>query len=208
MGGYCEAGICRVGCRETQDCREGVCLFGACVPCMEDRECPGNRCVAGTCLPCEDSGDCPVEFSCLEGACLFTARFCGNGTLDPGEGCDEGPANADLPNALCRTDCTPGRCGDGIVDTPLELCDDGNLAPGDGCSPLCLAERTAPSETLPATVIELPFAPPSSSISLLPPLATIAPASPLPPQTSDTGPAALLLMIGGAAAGWAWTRRK
>ena len=38
----------------------------------------------------------------------------------------------DEPGASCRPDCTPARCGDGIVD-PNELCDDGNTIPFDGC---------------------------------------------------------------------------
>lgn len=41
---------------------------------------------------------------------------CGNGIPEPGEDCDEGAANSDQPNASCRTDCTPARCGDGVVD--------------------------------------------------------------------------------------------
>ena len=61
---------------------------------------------------------------------------CGNGTLDPGEQCDDGNmAGGDG----CENDCTttPGaECGDGEVD-PGEQCDDGNTASGDGCEKNC-----------------------------------------------------------------------
>jgi MYXO-CTERM domain-containing protein len=125
--------------------------------------------------------------------------FCGNSALDPGEACDDGPLNSLEPNALCRPDCQRGRCGDGILDTPLELCDDGNTLPGDGCSQQCQIERTAPQD-LPATIIELPLNPiPITSVPL---------DTPTPPTTTDTGPAAVAIMAAGAAAGYAWVRRR
>jgi hypothetical protein len=61
------------------------------------------------------------------GACTSVSgatSFCGDGLRDAGngEGCDAGLANSDAPDAACRTDCTPRRCGDGIVDGG-EACD-------------------------------------------------------------------------------------
>ena len=44
--------------------------------------------------------------------------------MDAGEECDEGEDNSDEPDATCRLNCTPKRCGDGILDTG-EICDDG-----------------------------------------------------------------------------------
>jgi cysteine-rich repeat protein len=61
--------------------------------------------------------------------------ICGDGVLDPGEACDEGPANG--PNGACLTDCTHNICGDGNLG-PDEQCDDGNLVDGDGCSARCV----------------------------------------------------------------------
>lgn len=64
---------------------------------------------------------------------------CGDGVLDPGEGCDLGGANSDEPGALCRTDCRLGGCGDGIAD-PSEGCDEGDAnsdAPGASCRTSC-----------------------------------------------------------------------
>lgn len=64
---------------------------------------------------------------------------CGDGILDPAEGCDEGTANSDTAPDSCRTDCLSARCGDGAVDSG-EACDDGNGFGGDGCDPLCAVE--------------------------------------------------------------------
>ncbi len=131
-------------------------------------------------------------------------EFCGNGRLDTGESCDNGERNSNNPNAECRTDCTPGRCGDNIQDTPLELCDDGNTTNGDGCDASCQLERTGPN-TLPAQIIELPFQLPSSTSYTT---TYVPPSTPEPPTNTDTGPAALLVMISGAAAGYAWMKRR
>jgi uncharacterized protein (TIGR03382 family) len=48
---------------------------------------------------------------------------CGDGLLSPHEQCDNGPANADEPNA-CRTYCQLPACGDNIIDKGEE-CDSG-----------------------------------------------------------------------------------
>jgi cysteine-rich repeat protein len=54
-----------------------------------------------------------------------------NGTLEPGEECDDG--NVD-PTDGCTKECTT--CGNGTVTAP-EACDDGNLTNGDGCDANC-----------------------------------------------------------------------
>ena len=70
---------------------------------------------------------------------------CGNGIPEAGEGCDEGSANSNLPNATCRTNCTPARCGDGILDDLAdEQCDAGNGnsdLPNAACRTDCTAAR-------------------------------------------------------------------
>lgn len=67
-----------------------------------------------------------VVAHCLEGVCVEAA--CGDGFVDPGEGCDFGSANSDVTPNACRSDCTLARCGDGVIDGGEE-CD----ASGEGC---------------------------------------------------------------------------
>ncbi len=66
------------------------------------------------------------------------SAWCGNGLLEAGEQCDNGPDNANIPNQ-CRQNCVFPRCGDNIKDAGEE-CDDGNMANGDGCSVQCTRE--------------------------------------------------------------------
>ena len=114
------------------------------------------------------NGDCPPDMDCSacgngvidldvgevcdddnrvsDDGCSVDCRSdetCGNGYIDVsrGEVCDAGIANADTPNAPCRTNCELPRCGDGITDDG-EHCDDGNLIAGDGCAPDCLSDES------------------------------------------------------------------
>ena len=83
--------------------------------------------------------------------CAKTAAgsCCGNGTLDPGEGCDDGntvggdgcsPQCIIESNHVCPVPGQPCvstvRCGDGRI-SGSEQCDDGNTNSGDGCSSTC-----------------------------------------------------------------------
>jgi cysteine-rich repeat protein len=60
--------------------------------------------------------------------------FCGDGTVDPGEACDD--ANGDNGDE-CLSDCALASCGDGFLHVGVEACDDGNVVDGDGCSSAC-----------------------------------------------------------------------
>lgn len=194
--------------------------------CTEGVDCPPDYPNVVTKLPpdapvCFTDQDCVVGQRCILHSCLTATdlavlpTFCGNGRLDVGEACDNGVDNTNAPNAVCRPDCTFGRCGDGILDTPLEQCDDGNVMNADGCSAACFPERTAPTATLPAQIIELPFTATMQSSSeaqvsseaptILSPddLITKSPV----PSTPDSGPAALAVMLAGAAAGWLYRKR-
>jgi hypothetical protein len=44
---------------------------------------------------------------------------CGNGVLDAGEECDDGPLNSDTTPDACRTNCRLAGCGDGVEDTAV-----------------------------------------------------------------------------------------
>lgn len=63
---------------------------------------------------------------------------CGDGSLDPGELCDDG--NRDDTDA-CRLTCGPATCGDGVVQAGVEECDDGNADDGDVCLSSCATAR-------------------------------------------------------------------
>ncbi len=62
---------------------------------------------------------------------------CGDGTVDPGEQCDD--ANLDESDA-CTSLCLLAACGDGFVQGD-EQCDDGNQANLDACTNTCTLPR-------------------------------------------------------------------
>jgi cysteine-rich repeat protein len=62
---------------------------------------------------------------------------CGDGTVDPGEDCDDGN-NTDDGNGCSATCTRVGACGDGALEALFEDCDDGNTTDdGNGCSETC-----------------------------------------------------------------------
>ncbi|HEY0137117.1 MAG TPA: fibrinogen-like YCDxxxxGGGW domain-containing protein, partial [Nannocystis sp.] len=61
---------------------------------------------------------------------------CGDGTVDPGEACDDGNQADD---DACLGNCVAARCGDGVVESGVEACDDGNEDDSDACLPTCEA---------------------------------------------------------------------
>jgi len=69
--------------------------------------------------------------------------YCGNGRPDPGEECDDGPANSDGAPDACRTTCHRAGCGDGVKDSG-EACDQG-AQNGTAQSACTLACALAPS---------------------------------------------------------------
>ncbi len=94
----------------------------------------------------------------IDDLCIVANRnsICGDGIRTATEECDDGAANADLPNQ-CRTYCRHATCGDSILDDGEE-CDDGAtgsptctmkcaLIPNDdaGC---CSSSRGAPTALL------------------------------------------------------------
>lgn len=93
---------------------------------------PGNRaCINGRCVSVDEHWTGQVNW------------FCGDGTADPDEECDEGRNNNGDYNA-CTLNCLNAVCGDGLLRTDLdadesdfESCDDGNRQDGDGCSVDC-----------------------------------------------------------------------
>ncbi len=97
-----------------------------------------NACIAGVCVAL-DCGD-PAR-----------PAACGNGCVEPGEGCDDGNrSEGDGCSQACQVEdgwecpgapvgCTP-ICGDGRV-VGTERCDDGVTNPADGCDASCQPTR-------------------------------------------------------------------
>ena len=90
---------------------------------------------------------CSSNYECVpdpEGTGFICAQSsCGNGILEPGEECDDGEENENLPNK-CRPDCRLPYCGDGIQDSGEEYgekCDDGNEDNTDACTNECEEAR-------------------------------------------------------------------
>ncbi len=143
-----------------------------------------------------------LPYSC-NGHCRFYSFFCGNGTLEDGEDCDDGAQNSNQPDESCRTDCSEARCGDAIMDPLIEECDDGNNVGNDGCSRSCLIERSA--STVQGQIFDLPLPLQQTPSGTILPALT---ASTLPPQNTSSGPASIAIMAAGAASGIALIRRK
>ncbi|MDD9934139.1 MAG: DUF4082 domain-containing protein [Myxococcales bacterium] len=95
--------------------------------CTSGDSCQAGACVEGTGSPCDSDETC-VE---ADDACAG----CGDGLVDTGEACDDGPDNSDSAADACRTDCTEATCGDGVVDSDEE-CDDG--AASTSCTADCM----------------------------------------------------------------------
>jgi cysteine-rich repeat protein len=85
--------------------------------------------------PCGEECDPPAPGACDAGCRRIP--YCGDGILDPGEQCDDGPLNGSP--GYCDSNCTPAGCGNGNVGFDEE-CDDGNTTSCDGCSSTCRLE--------------------------------------------------------------------
>ncbi len=100
-GSGCEP-TCVFSCTTSPDsCDDGNPCNGteACAQVSGPNGTSGQACVPGT--PLADNTTCGVGSYCKAGVC--TAAVCGNGTVEPGEQCDDGnPVNGDG----CDTDCT------------------------------------------------------------------------------------------------------
>jgi len=110
--------------------------------CDDANKASGDGCSAD-CLTVEPNFICgkPGKASCHK----VVIPVCGDGSLDPGEDCDDKNTVAnDGCSATCTVEtsfvcpspgstCLPLGCGNG-VRTPDEQCDDGNSVANDGCS--------------------------------------------------------------------------
>jgi len=125
-GWDCSAGTC-----------EEICGDGLAVG---DEICDGDDLRSETCISIgQAAGQLACNQSCDWDTTGCVGGFvCGDGTQDPGEGCDDG--NVDGCDG-CAADCHVERCGDFVIEC-AEVCDDGNSVSGDGCSADCLSDET------------------------------------------------------------------
>ncbi len=213
LPGMCSGTECALGGSEFCGLQDASCVGDAALPCIL---CVPNDPGISTFRPDArlrfTSAASSKKSSSASSAAPIANTNCGNGRFDPGEQCDEGLINSMRPNAFCRPDCTFGRCGDGIVDTPLETCDDGsqNGLEISSCTTLC--RRVSDTTVLPAMVIDLPFMPTNGNTALQGQVTgsfdITTGSTTQPPATTATGPATLVIMAAGAAAGYAWRRRR
>ncbi len=84
----------------------------------------------------EESSSSGMESSASGEETTPTEPQCGDGRVDDGEMCDEGPLNSD--HGACTGSCHAAVCGDGLVFDGAEVCDDGRNEGGyDGCEADC-----------------------------------------------------------------------
>jgi hypothetical protein len=91
---------------------------------------------------CESASDCPLGQACDTATCDCVSLPCGNGVLDPGEGCDppgshDGCGQYEVCNATCG--CVPSPyCGNNWVDPGEDCeflyCDADNCETSYGCT--------------------------------------------------------------------------
>ncbi len=130
------------------DCADPDCSSEVgCLECPFDCDPSPNDCVAGQCdrftgrcnnfvefgSTCDTDGNPETRQACGDsGRCVVVV--CGNGTIEPGEQCDDGNTTAgDGCDETCQV--VPV-CGNNFVEFPEE-CDDGNTVDGDGCEADC-----------------------------------------------------------------------
>ena len=128
--GICQLESCGDGLVQGgEECDDGAdspacdadCTFSACGDSYTNTQ-AGEAC---------DDGNLIDTDSCTDECAVIPP--CGDGVVDPGQECDDGPGSA-----TCDADCTATSCGDGFAN-PLagEACDDGNAVNDDTCSDDC-----------------------------------------------------------------------
>lgn len=227
------AETCDDGNMDDSDVCSNTCQNGIGLACEADRDCASERCVGSTCIACARADQC-ASSECTNGRC---APACGNGEIDRGEQCDAGSQNSDILSDQCRKNCLRPQCGDGVQDAG-EQCDDGNVIDTDGCTGQCRAVQVqsimgsggsgspcAGNTQCASGICQ------SGACEGMPPGASCitgaqcvsgscnsGACSPTETQVAnltgghapagETGPAAVAVMGAGAAAGWAWMKRR
>ena len=141
----CLPSVCGNGAVEIREaCDDGVNdgSYGGCLPGCGAL---GPRCGDGVRQPAHEACDDGPALNGTPNHCNSTCSGitppeCGNAVQEAGEACDLGAENSNAPNAACRLDCSPRRCGDGVVDGGSEEACDAGSANGQtvcGCRSDC-----------------------------------------------------------------------
>lgn len=132
--------------------------------------------------------------------------YCGDTIVQTGEECDDGNR---IDNDACRNTCMLPRCGDRLLSEGEE-CEDGNSLAGDGCNRLCQreVETQVRSETVDMTIDPVTGEPVASVLPNRTVEGVVREVATSRAPAGQTGPAAVGVMAAGAAAGWAWVRRR
>ncbi|MEE8408854.1 MAG: hypothetical protein V3T05_04555 [Myxococcota bacterium] len=124
-------------------------MFTLCVATLAcDDENIRSSCPAGSVgCPCHDDGTCDAPLGCAADLCVVLPPFCGDGTINGAETCDDGYTDA---CGACNINCTGpgtglGGCGDGEVCLEAgETCDDGFVDACGTCNADCTGAGTGP----------------------------------------------------------------
>lgn len=217
-------------CTHDTDCGSGACRRGVCIPCTAGGQCQSNDCRQGACTNlcgngrldpgeiCDpaatDGSAAGCTLDCLRqvGSVCVSSKECQTGLCDPagsGQGaCGSCARNSQCASGLCISGECVDLCGNGKRD-PGEQCDDGNRIAGDGCSRFCEREARVAGEVLPISLLGDIMQ--GSNVQGVNDqngpdgVRSIAGAH---AAAGQTGPAALIAIAGGAAAGWSYMRRK
>ena len=205
-------------CERDTECGSTLCIRNICIPCTAGGQCQSNECREGVCANlcgngkldpgeiCDPglagaSGDCtnaclrPVGSVCAKNFECQTG-LCGGGA------CIRCERNNQCGSGICASGACVDVCGNGALDRD-EQCDDGNRITGDGCSRFCERESRVAGELLPLTL--LGDVTQGGNVRGMDEAGRIAKGH---AAAGETGPAAVVAIAGGAAAGWSWMRRR
>ena len=137
--------------KRATGCGDGVLDATGGEGCEVDGDCQaGDLCTACACGPIPTTtttttvpGSTVTTTTTSSTTTTTISLTCGDGTVDPGEICDDhNQVNGDG----CDNNCTVSACGNGVV-APDETCDDGNTTNFDDCPATCVEEACTPTAT-------------------------------------------------------------
>jgi FG-GAP-like repeat len=195
----CLNGQCS-GCTADSQCASGRCDAGICaaLSCSFNEQCPTGLCISGVCSVCQTSAQCPSNL-CTDGFCA--AAWPAGQTLPaqvvnlPVQVIPQEHGGANLPQCQTDVQCMQGYlCSFGSCVLPLSACmSDSQCAQGERCAGGSCVECLSSANCAPGLQCV--------SGRCLMTNASV-------PQTADSGPGLLLVMIAGAAAGFAVVRSR